>query len=561
MSNSEVKRSGGQVLVDALRVNGVERAFCVPGESYLAVLDALHDVKDEIDLIVCRQEGGAAYMAEAYGKLTGKPGICFVTRGPGATNASVGVHTAFQDSTPMLLFIGQVARDQIEREAFQEVDYRRMFGQMAKWVVQIDDAARIPELVNQAFQRAISGRPGPVVIALPEDMLTDLVQVADARPAQRVEAAPAPQALGELQALLAKAQRPLVIAGGGGWNDQAVADLKRFVQAQHLPLAASFRCQDLFDNTDPHYAGDLGLAAGPVLVDAVKQSDLLIVVGARLGEMTTGGYALVDIPTPKQALVHVHASAEEIGRVYQPTLGINAGPASFLNQAATLPAVRPAAFTDWVASLNCGYRGNFETPRSPGDVQMSEVIAWLNKTLPADSILTCGAGNYTGWVHRGYQHRVFRTLLGPTNGSMGYGVPAAVAAKLTYPQRTVVAFAGDGCFLMNGQELATAVHYDARVITVVVNNGMYGTIRMHQERTYPGRVSGTELHNPDFAALARAYGLHGETVTRTEDFAAAFERCQASGKPALIDVQVDPEALTPRMTLSQIRDKALQAKR
>ncbi|GLO50304.1 Acetolactate synthase isozyme 2 large subunit [compost metagenome] len=561
MSNSEVKRSGGQVLVDALRVNGVERAFCVPGESYLAVLDALHDVQDEIDLIVCRQEGGAAYMAEAYGKLTGKPGICFVTRGPGATNASVGVHTAFQDSTPMLLFIGQVARDQIEREAFQEVDYRRMFGQMAKWVVQIDDAARIPELVNQAFQRAISGRPGPVVIALPEDMLTDLVQVADARPARRVEAAPAPQALGELQALLGKARKPLVIAGGGGWSDQAVADLKRFVQVQNLPLAASFRCQDLFDNTDPHYAGDLGLAAGPVLVEAVKQSDLLIVVGARLGEMTTGGYALVDIPTPKQALVHVHASAEEIGRVYQPTLGINAGPASFLSQAAALPAARPEAFADWVASLNSGYRGNFETPRSPGDVQMSEVIAWLNKTLPADSILTCGAGNYTGWVHRGYQHRVFRTLLGPTNGSMGYGVPAAVAAKLTYPQRTVVAFAGDGCFLMNGQELATAAHYDARLITVVVNNGMYGTIRMHQERSYPGRVSGTELHNPDFAALARAYGLHGETVTRTEDFAAAFERCQASGKPALIEVQVDPEALTPRMTLSQIRDKAMQAKR
>ncbi|HDS0916497.1 TPA: thiamine pyrophosphate-binding protein [Pseudomonas putida] len=561
MSNCEIKRSGGQVLVDALRINGVERAFCVPGESYLAVLDALHDVQDEIDLIVCRQEGGAAYMAEAYGKLTGKPGICFVTRGPGATNASVGVHTAFQDSTPMLLFIGQVARDQIEREAFQEVDYRRMFGQMAKWVVQIDDAARIPELVNQAFQRAISGRPGPVVIALPEDMLTDLVQVADARPAQRVEAAPAPQALVDLQALLAKAERPLVIAGGGGWNDQAVAALKRFVLTQNIPLAASFRCQDLFDNTDPHYAGDLGLAAGPVLVDAVKQSDLLVVIGARLGEMTTGGYALVDIPTPKQVLVHVHASAEEIGRVYQPTLGINAGPASFLDQAAALPAVRPTAFADWVARLNNGYRGNFDTPRSPGDVQMSEVIAWLNKALPADSILTCGAGNYTGWVHRGYQHRVFRTLLGPTNGSMGYGVPAAVAAKLTYPQRTVVAFAGDGCFLMNGQELATAAHYDARLITVVVNNGMYGTIRMHQERTYPGRVSGTELHNPDFAALARAYGLHGETVTRTEDFAAAFERCQASGKPALIEVQIDPEALTPRMTLSQIRDKALHAKR
>lgn len=561
MSNSEVKRSGGQVLVDALRVNGVERAFCVPGESYLAVLDALHDVQDDIELIVCRQEGGAAYMAEAYGKLTGKPGICMVTRGPGATNASVGVHTAFQDSTPMILFIGQVARDQIEREAFQEVDYRRMFGQMAKWVVQIDDAARIPELINQAFQRAISGRPGPVVVALPEDMLTDLVQVSDARPAKRVEAAPAPEAMAELQQLLTRAERPLVVAGGGGWTAEAVAELKSFVQTQNLPLAASFRCQDLFDNTDPHYAGDLGLAAGPVLVEAVKQSDLLIVVGARLGEMTTGGYALVDIPTPKQALVHVHPSAEEIGRVYQPTLGINAGPGSFLRQVNRVAPVRPDAFEDWTVRLNRGYLGNFETPRSPGNVQMSEVIAWLNKHLPSDSILTCGAGNYTGWVHRGYQHREFRTLLGPTNGSMGYGVPAAVAAKLTYPQRTVVAFAGDGCFMMNGQELATAAHYGARVIAIVVNNGMYGTIRMHQERSYPGRVSGTELHNPDFAALARAYGLHGETVTRTEDFVVAFERCQASGKPALIEIQVDPEALTPRMTLSQIRDKALQAQR
>ena len=553
-------RSGGQVLVDALRINGVDRAFCVPGESYLAVLDALHDARDDIDLIVCRQEGGAAYMAEAYGKLTGKPGICMVTRGPGATNASVGVHVAFQDSTPMILFIGQVARDQIEREAFQEVDYRRMFGQMAKWVVQIDDAERIPELINQAFQRAMNGRPGPVVVALPEDMLTDLVDVVDARPAQRVEAAPSPSSIDELQALLAKASKPLVIAGGGGWNASAVADLKRFVKTQNLPLAASFRCQDLYDNTDANYAGDLGLAAGPVLVEAVKQSDLLIVVGARLGEMTTGGYALVDIPTPKQVLVHVHASAEEIGRVYQPTLGINAGPESFLAQAVALPALRPQAFADWTASLNRGYLGNFETPRSPGNVQMAEVIAWLNKTLPADSVLTCGAGNYTGWVHRGYQHRTFRTLLGPTNGSMGYGVPAAVAAKLTYPQRTVVAFAGDGCFLMNGQELATAAHYDARVITIVVNNGMYGTIRMHQERSYPGRVSGTELHNPDFAALARAYGLHGETVTRTEDFVGAFERCQASGKPALIEIQIDPEALTPRMTLSQIREKALASR-
>lgn len=553
-------RTGGQVLVDALRINGVERAFCVPGESYLAVLDALHDARDDIELIVCRQEGGAAYMAEAYGKLTGKPGICFVTRGPGATNASVGVHTAFQDSTPMILFIGQVARDQVEREAFQEIDYRRMFGQMAKWVVEVDDAARLPELLSQAFHRATNGRPGPVVVALPEDMLTDRVAVADAGPARRIEAAAAPADLQRLQALLGEAQRPLVVLGGGGWTAEAVADARRFIQAQNLPVAASFRCQDLFDNTLPQYAGDLGLAAGPELVEAVKSSDLLLVIGARLGEMSTGGYALVDIPVPRQALVHIHPGIEELGRVYQPTLAINAGMSTIAAQLAALAPAKPQAFAEWVQRLNSGYRANFECPRSPGEVQMSEVIAWLNQHLAADSIITCGAGNYTGWVHRGYQHQAFRTLLGPTNGSMGYGVPAAIAAKLTAPQRSVVAFAGDGCFLMNGQELATAAHYDARVIVVVVNNGMYGTIRMHQERSYPGRVSGTDLHNPDFAALARAYGLHAETVSATEQFAGAFERCEASGKPALIEVQIDPEALTPRMTLSQIREKALASR-
>ncbi|WP_353228345.1 thiamine pyrophosphate-binding protein [Pseudomonas qingdaonensis] len=553
-------RTGGQVLVDALRINGVERAFCVPGESYLAVLDALHDARDDIELIVCRQEGGAAYMAEAYGKLTGKPGICFVTRGPGATNASVGVHTAFQDSTPMILFIGQVARDQVEREAFQEIDYRRMFGQMAKWVVEVDDAERLPELLSQAFHRATNGRPGPVVVALPEDMLTDRVAVADAGPARRIEAAAAPADLQRLQALLGEAQRPLVVLGGGGWTTAAVADARRFIQAQNLPVAASFRCQDLFDNTLPQYAGDLGLAAGPELVEAVKSSDLLLVIGARLGEMSTGGYALVDIPVPRQALVHIHPGIEELGRVYQPTLAINAGMPTIAAQLAALAPAKPQAFAEWVQRLNSGYRANFECPRSPGEVQMSEVIAWLNQHLAADSIITCGAGNYTGWVHRGYQHQAFRTLLGPTNGSMGYGVPAAIAAKLTAPQRSVVAFAGDGCFLMNGQELATAAHYDARVIVVVVNNGMYGTIRMHQERSYPGRVSGTDLHNPDFAALARAYGLHAETVSATEQFAGAFERCEASGKPALIEVQIDPEALTPRMTLSQIREKALASR-
>ncbi|TCB82204.1 thiamine pyrophosphate-binding protein [Acinetobacter sp. ANC 4173] len=553
-------RTGGQVLVDALLVNGVERAFCVPGESYLAVLDALHDVKEEIDLIVCRQEGGAAYMAEAYGKLTGKPGICFVTRGPGATNASVGIHTGFQDSTPMILFIGQVARDQMDREAFQEIDYRRMFGEMAKWIVQVDDAKRLPELINQAFYRAMNGRPGPVVIALPEDMLTDIVDVADALPAKHIEPSASNEELLELQQLIQEAEKPLVVLGGGGWNEAAVENVRQFIQTQNLPVAASFRCQDLVDNKLPQYIGNLGLAAGPALQNAVKNSDLLIVLGARLGEMTTGGYALVDIPTPKQKLVHVHLGIEELGRVYQPTLGINAGMQKISAQLAALPAIKPSSFNTLVQSLNEEYLEGCTFPTAPGPVQMGKIIEWLNEQLPHDSILTCGAGNYTGWVHRGYQHRKFRTLLGPTNGSMGYGVPAAVAAKLTYPKRTVIAFAGDGCFLMNGQELATAAHYGANLVVIVVNNGMYGTIRMHQERSYPGRVSGTELFNPDFAAFAAAFGFHSETVNETEQFVPAFERCQNSGRPSLIEIQIDPEALTPKMSLTQIRENALASR-
>lgn len=553
-------RTGGQVLVDALLVNGVERAFCVPGESYLAVLDALHDVKEEIDLIVCRQEGGAAYMAEAYGKLTGKPGICFVTRGPGATNASVGIHTGFQDSTPMILFIGQVARDQMDREAFQEIDYRRMFGEMAKWIVQVDDAKRLPELINQAFYRAMNGRPGPVVIALPEDMLTDIVDVADALPAKHIEPSASNEELIELQQLIQEAEKPLVVLGGGGWNEAAVENVRQFIETQNLPVAASFRCQDLVDNKLPQYIGNLGLAAGPALQNAVKNSDLLIVLGARLGEMTTGGYALVDIPTPKQKLVHVHLGIEELGRVYQPTLGINAGMQKISAQLAALPAIKPSSFNTLVQALNEEYLEGCTFPTAPGPVQMGKIIEWLNEQLPHDSILTCGAGNYTGWVHRGYQHRKFRTLLGPTNGSMGYGVPAAVAAKLTYPERTVIAFAGDGCFLMNGQELATAAHYGANLVVIIVNNGMYGTIRMHQERSYPGRVSGTELFNPDFAAFAAAFGFHSETVNETEQFVPAFERCQNSGRPSLIEIQIDPEALTPKMSLTQIRENALASR-
>ncbi|WP_443191330.1 thiamine pyrophosphate-binding protein [Pseudomonas indica] len=560
MVHSIRPRTGGQILVDALRINGVERAFCVPGESYLAVLDALHDARDYIELVVCRQEGGAAYMAEAYGKLTGKPGICFVTRGPGATNASIGVHTAFQDSTPMLLFIGQVARDQAEREAFQEIDYRRMFGPLCKWVVQVDDARRLPELISQAFHRAINGRPGPVVVALPEDMLTDSVEVSDAGPAKHIEAHPSASDLGEMSRLLERAQRPLMILGGGGWNAAAVNDIRRFAERWKLPVAASFRCQDLFDNRHPNYAGDLGLAAGPKLAQAVRDADLLLVVGARLGEITTGGYSLLDVPVPRQSLVHIHAGIEEMGRVYQPTLGINSGMAAFAAQAAGLEPQQEPGYAAWTRSLNEHYQANLDCPASPGPVQMAEIIAWLRQRLPADAILTNGAGNYAVWVQRFYQYRHFRTQLGPTNGSMGYGVPAGVAAKLAAPERMVIAFAGDGCFLMNGQELATAAQYGANLIVIVVNNGMYGTIRMHQERHYPGRVSGTGLHNPDFAALARAYGLHGEVVASTAEFAPAFERAVEAGRPALIEIRLDPEALTPRQSLSQIREQALQGR-
>lgn len=557
MTSKPNTRSGGQILVDALRIHGVDRVFCVPGESYLAALDAFHDVQDEIELIVCRQEGGAAYMADAHGKLTGKPGICFVTRGPGATNASVGVHTAFQDSTPMLLFIGQVASDQVEREAFQEVDYRRMFGQMAKWVVQIDDAARIPELVSQAFHRAVNGRPGPVVIALPEDMLTSYAAVSDAPAYKKVEMHPGQDQLQDMVQLIEKAERPLMIVGGGGWDRQAVRDLQTFAENMHLPVAASFRCQDMFDNTHPLYAGEMGTSISPKLAQRVRDSDFLVVVGARLGEMTTQGYELVSIPVPQQKLIHIHPGAEELGRVYHADLPINASMPAFARAASKLAPIAAPRSKAWAETANADYRDNMKTPVIPGAVQMGEIMKWLRAHLPADAIITNGAGNYSAWPHRFYQYRTYRSQLAPTNGSMGYGVPAAVSAKLAAPERTVVAFAGDGCFLMNGQELATAAQYNAKAIFVVVNNGMYGTIRMHQERTYPGRVSGTGLANPDFAALARAYGLHGETVEATADFAAAFERCEQSGKPALIEIRIDPEALSPKMSLSQMREQGL----
>lgn len=561
MNHKNNHRTGGEILIDALRINGVERAFCVPGESYLAALDALHDAQEDIELIVCRQEGGATYMAEAYAKLTGKPGIAFVTRGPGATNASVGVHTAFQDSTPMILFIGQVASDQVEREAFQEVDYRRMFGQMAKWVVQIDDVARIPELVSQAFHRAVNGRPGPVVVALPEDMLTDHASVADVPAHKKIEISAGDEQLQALTALLQQATRPVVMLGGSGWDKQAVADMEAFCTANNLPVATSFRCQDLYNNALSNYAGELGTSANPKLIQSIKDSDLLLVIGARIGEMTSAGYTMVNIPVPEQKLIHVHSGAEELGRVYYPTLPINATMSAFSKQLRALGKISDNQWASWTAELNKNYTDNLHHAPIPGAVQMGEIMQWMRANLPEDTIMTTGAGNYTAWPHRFYQYKTFRTQLGATNGSMGYGVPAAIAAKLTDRNRTVIAFAGDGCFMMNGQELATAMQYDARVVFIVVNNGMYGTIRMHQERTYPGRVSGTALANPDFAALAQAYGLHGEVVAETDEFAPAFERCVNSGKPALIEIRIDQEAITPKMSLSAMREQAFAAQK
>lgn len=550
-------RSGGQLLVDALRVHGADHAFCVPGESYLAVLDALYDAP--IEVTVCRQEGGAAMMADAYGKLTGRPGICFVTRGPGATNASAGVHVAHQDSTPMILFIGQVARRTSEREAFQEIDFRRMYGPLCKWVAQIDDAERIPEFVNRAFCTALSGRPGPVVLALPEDMLTDRVVAADAAPCQASHAYPDPQAMQQLRTWLGEAQRPLVIAGGSGWTTQACADLQTFAEANALPVAASFRRQDLMDNRSPHYAGEVGIGINPKLAQRIRDADLLLVAGARLGEKTSSNYTLLDIPQTRQRLVHVHAGAEELGRVYQPDLPILAAPHHFAGAAARLEPLAAPPWRDWCAAAHADFQA-WNTPvTAPGDVQMAEIVAWLAERLPDDAIVCNGAGNYATWVQRFYRYRSHPTQLAPTSGSMGYGTPAAVAAKRIHPERIVVGFAGDGCFLMTGQELATAAQYGLGAIFIVVNNGMYGTIRMHQEREYPGRVSATSLVNPDFAALARAYGAMGACVQRTAEFTPAFEAALNHDGPALIEVRIDPEAISPTRTLSAIR-KAAQEK-
>ncbi len=546
-------KTGGKLIVEALEANGVERVFCVPGESYLAVLDALHD--SEIRTIVCRQEGGAAMMADCQGRLTGKPGICFVTRGPGATNASAGVHIAMQDSTPMILFIGQIAGRARDREAFQEVNYKRFFGDIAKWVVEIDDAARVPELVTRAFAVATSGRPGPVVVSLPEDMLVSEVEAPAALAFTPVETRPGEPELDALEKLMAGAKRPFVILGGSRWNAEAVEHMRRISEAWALPVGVSFRRQMLFDHLHENYAGDVGIGINPKLGIAIKQADLVLLIGGRMGEMPSSDYTLLKSPYPDQTLVHVHADANELGRVYRPALAINASPAAFVEAfAKRKPDMAPAWAGD-TARLHEDYLAWSTPPRTgPGAVRMGPIMEYLESVLPQDAIICNGAGNFATWMHRFHRFRRYDTQAAPTSGSMGYGVPAGVGAKSVFPEREVIVWAGDGDFLMHGQEFATAVQYDLPVIVVILNNGIYGTIRMHQEREYPGRVSGTDLKNPDFAALAHAYGGHGEVVEKTADFAPAFERARKSGRPAIVEIRLDPEAITPAKTLTDIRE-------
>ncbi len=549
-------RTAAEALVDQLLIQGVSHAFCVPGESYLPVLDALRD--SGIVMTVCRQEGGMAMMAEAVGKATGRPGVCFVTRGPGAANAAAGVHVAYQDSTPMILFVGQVKRAFKGRDSWQELDYKQVFGGIAKWATEIDDPNRMSEIVARAFHVAMSGRPGPVVIALPQDMLSAVSHGADAPCVTAPETAPGAKDLAGLQALLAAAKRPIMIVGGSRWDEAARAAMHRFAERFDLPVATSHRRAALFDPDHAGYAGELGLSPNPRLIARIKASDLLLVIGGRLGDVPSQGYSLIDIPTPQITMAHVFPDAEELGRVYQPALAIHASPQGF---AAALGALVPATPVPWrgeTAQAHADYLEWSEIPTpQPGAVNLGEVIVWLRENLPADAILCNGAGNYAAWINRYYRVRGLGAHIAPTSGSMGYGFPAAVAMQRLYPERPVVALAGDGDFLMTGQEFAVAVQYALPIVVIVADNGIYGTIRMHQERDFPGRVSATDLVNPDFAAYARAFGGFGVTVEKTADFDAAFRAAQASGLPSIVHVKIDPDAIMPGTTLHAIRDRAL----
>jgi len=543
-------RNGGRILADQLELNGADLAFCLPGESFLPLLDALYD--SPIRLVTCRHEQGAANAAEAYGKLTGRPGICIVTRGPGATQAAVGVHTAMQDSTPMLLLVGHVPRGVQGRDAWQEVDYGRVFGGLAKAAWQVDGAARIPEHVARAYSLALSGRPGPVVLALPEDMLAETAEVADAAPVRIARAAPRPEDVERLRELLTAAERPLVVVGEGGWTQQTGEDVLAFCEANELPVACAFRCQDFVDNRSPSYVGVLGVAMDDAIAARLRESDFVLVVGGRLGEVPTRRYTLLEPPKPQQTLVHVHPDPRELGFVYEPDLPIVSHVEEF---AAALRALAPLEprWREWTVAARDDYEENLRHEPMEGPVDLGEVMAHLRRRLPADAIQTCGAGNFTVWAHRFAEFTRYGTQVCPRSGSMGYGVAAAVAAKLVHPERVAVCFTGDGDFVMSSPEFATAVQYELPIVVLLVNNGMYATIRMHQERQFPGRVIGTSLQNPDFPALASSYGGYAERVERTEDFEAAFEQALSSGKPALLELPVDPERISPRVKLSELR--------
>ncbi len=546
-------RHGGKILSDQLVKLGVRRVFSVPGESFLAALDGLYD--SGIQNVVCRQEGGAAMMAEAYGKMTGQPGVCFVTRGPGATNASAGVHIAMQDSTPMVLFVGQIDNRHTDRETFQEVDYRAMFGGLAKWVAQVDHTDRLPEYIGRAFRVAMSGRPGPVVLALPENMLSASADVSDLRLPEVLH----PMSADVTQAImhaLAQSLKPLVVVGGPHWSREAQAHLQAFAETQGVPVAAGFRRQDYMDNHHAHYVGDMNVGVNPKLAARVRAADTLILLGTRFGDIETQGYTLVDPADPAKTIVHVHADPDELGRVYAPDIAVAATAPTVLKRLAD--AAPAGNWADWTSDARADYEAWVTPQESPGDLKQEEVIRWLSDNLPNDAILTNGAGNYAAWLHRYFVYKQYGTCLAPTSGSMGYGFPAAISASLEYPDRTVVCLAGDGCFQMTCNELSTAMQHGAKPIVIVMNNGRYGTIRMHQEKTYPGRVSGTALANPDFAALARAYGGHGEVVTKTADFPAAFARAQDAGTLAIIECKIDEEALATGATLSAVRDAAMK---
>jgi acetolactate synthase I/II/III large subunit len=548
-------RNAAQILVEQLIAQRVTHVFCVPGESYLAVLDALYD--SGIRVTVCRNEGGAAMMAEAHGKATGRPGICFVTRGPGATNASAGIHIAHQDSTPLILFVGQVERKAKGRDAFQEMDYPAFFGSLTKWTVEITESRRMAEYVGRAFSTAMAGRPGPVVLSLPRDVLAGSAEAGQAEFIEPVETAPAAADMDRLAGLIAGAERPLLLLGGGRWNGAACAQMARFAERFEMPVCTSYRRSPLFDPLHPNYAGDLGLAPNPKLLARAKASDLVIAAGARLNEITSQGYTLFDIPMPQTRLVHVYPGAEELGRIYHPALAIHASPRRFAEALDRLQPRGPARWAGEVRAAHAEYLAWSETPvPQPGAVNLSAIMIWLRENLPPETILCNGAGNYASWIHRFYRFRSFASQIAPISASMGYGVPAAVSMQLLHPKRKVISINGDGDFLMNGQEFATAAQYGLPIIVMVFDNSLYGTIRMHQEREYPGRVIATELQNPDFAAYARSFGGFGAAVEKTEDFAPAFRAAEASGLPSILHVKYDGEGITPVSTLSGIRAQA-----